>query len=78
MAGDRVKNIQALIDRGWILKVSKNRDVWSDMNYLADISNPEPQMNECGGHAHFGRTVETALLQLDDYVAAQGKSEGTK
>lgn len=71
-----MKHIQALIDSGWVLRVTWQEH--GDMPYVAQVDNPKPVWDVTSGHAHVGRTVETALLQLDDYVAAEGKTGATK
>lgn len=67
-----MKHIQACIDRGWVLEVRKDTDASLGL-YIAMVNDPNPKMDVTSGHAHIGRTVETALLQLDDYIASQGK-----
>lgn len=70
-----MKHIQALVDRGWVLRVTKQG--WGDMPYTAQVDDPNPELDVTSGHAHVGVTVETALLQLDAFVASQGKRENT-
>lgn len=70
-----MNELQALIDKGWVLTVKKHVGQFHDLPYIADIAalGKEIAIGETFGHCHGGTTVADALECLESYVAAQGK-----
>jgi hypothetical protein len=65
-----MQHIQALIEKGWVLRVRKDR---SEFVAHVDDPTPNPQLSTVVGHAHPGKTIADAIANLEGYVAAQGK-----
>lgn len=64
--------LQQLIDKGWVLTVSRRDGALAMGPYIADIAT-DPVINQTTGHCHSGRTVAEAMSALETYVAAQTK-----
>lgn len=74
--------LQALLDKGWELKVRKESVLFKGENvldrpYTAQINSSEIVLDVVSGHCHTGRTLQEALAALEEYVTAQGK-EGVR